>query len=68
MTTRPEILEHDVITDTVKVRPMTDDELKDYEAINAEYIARQNTPEPTVAEKLASVGLSVTDLKEILGL
>jgi hypothetical protein len=68
MTLRPEILEHDVITDTVKVRPMTDDELKDYEAINAEYIARQNTPEPSVVEKLASVGLSVTDLKTALGL
>ena len=68
MKTRPEILEHNVITDTVKVRPMTDDELKDYEVINAEYIARQNTPEPSIAEKLASVGLSVTDLKAALGL
>lgn len=25
-------------------------------------------PEPTIADKLASVGLSVTDLKEVLGL
>jgi hypothetical protein len=37
------------------------------EAAIATHIALPE-PEPTVADKLASVGLSVTDLKEALGL
>ncbi len=37
------------------------------EAAIAAHIALSE-PEPTVADKLASVGLSVTDLKEALGL
>ena len=36
--------------------------------INAALANPLPEPEPTVADKLASVGLSVTDLKEALGL
>jgi hypothetical protein len=36
--------------------------------INAAIANPLPEPEPTVADKLASVGLSVTDLKEALGL
>jgi len=36
--------------------------------IVAEHNGTQVAPEPTIADKLASVGLSVTDLKEALGL
>ena len=43
---------------------VTEEEL---EAAIAAHIALPE-PEPTVADKLASVGLSVTDLKEALGL
>jgi hypothetical protein len=38
------------------------------EAIMAAIANPLPEPEPTVADKLASVGLSVTDLKEALGL
>ena len=40
---------------------------QELEAAIAAHIALPE-PEPTVADKLASVGLSVTDLKEALGL
>ena len=36
--------------------------------IVAAHNGTQVAPEPTIADKLASVGLSVTDLKEALGL
>jgi hypothetical protein len=38
------------------------------EAIVAAHNGTVIAPEPTVADKLASVGLSVTDLKEALGI
>ena len=39
-----------------------------WEEVMAEIVNPTPRPEPTVAEKLASVGLSVDDLKSALGL
>ena len=51
---------HNVTTGEVIEREMTDEEIEANKPIQIN--------EPTVAEKLASVGLSLDDLREALGL
>ena len=51
---------HNVTTGEVIEREMTDEEIEANKPIEIS--------EPTVAEKLASVGLSLDDLREALGL
>jgi antitoxin component HigA of HigAB toxin-antitoxin module len=61
----PMIREFDSATNEVIDREMTADEFKQYQA---DELAIASKPEPTIAEKLESVGLSVAELKAALGL
>lgn len=57
---------HNTETDEIINREMTNDEFAEYEKAQAVILAPKI--EPTVAEKLESVGLSIPDLKAALGL
>jgi hypothetical protein len=61
-------LEHNVETGEVKEIEMTANEIKQFEAeAKAEADRIATIAQPTVAEKLASVGLSIEELKAALG-
>jgi hypothetical protein len=69
-TTRPMIRIHDLATNEVIDREMTDDEFSDYQAEQAERSAKQVEAEAKAAEKsalLARLGLTEDELKTILG-
>lgn len=61
-------LEHNVETGEIQEIEMTPNEIKQFEAeAKAEADRIAAIAQPTVAEKLASVGLSIDDLKAALG-
>jgi hypothetical protein len=55
----PQVKEHNATTGEIIMREMTEGEKANYSF---------ETVEPTIEEKLSSVGLSVADLKTALGL
>jgi len=69
-TTKPMIRIHNVETDEVIDREMTDDEFAQYEADKAATIARKELAETKAAEKQAildRLGLTADEAKLILG-
>jgi hypothetical protein len=62
--TKPMIRIHDTETNEIVDREMTDLEIVELEASRV----IESIPELSIDEKLASVGLSITDLKTALGL
>jgi hypothetical protein len=69
-TTRPMVRIHDLATDEVIDREMTDDEFSAHQAEQAERAAKQALAEAKAAEKsalLARLGLTEDELKTILG-
>lgn len=61
--TKPIIVIHNVETNEIIEREMNDVEFAEYQAQQASEAA---IVEPTIAEKLASVGLSIEELKAAL--
>jgi len=68
---RPQVKEHNIETDEITVRDMTDAELTDYEAFQAAELqkiedAKAATLAKTAAEaKLTALGLTADDLKAL---
>lgn len=68
-TKRPMVRVHDISTDEIVDREMTDLEFADYELMLAESLAKKTAEEAIVAEKsalLAKLGISADEAKLLL--